>query len=123
MKQPEAFKIMNYCCECGNHEKLWNSRDGVTPFSIPCSVCGDGMGMVHVDWHKDIFAPIFTPPAGSRYFADMTIERAREFAVRNVDQMISIGRIEENSRNSTIRRLTESYFGEGNSPDILVAQR
>lgn len=123
MKHREAFHIMNYRCECGHHEKLWNSRDGVTPFSIPCPVCGDGMGMAHVDWKHDVFAPIFFPPVGSRYFADMTIERAREFAVRNVDHAISIGRIEESRRNSLIRSLTEDYFGDGHAPDILEARQ
>lgn len=121
MKHKEAFKIMSYRCECGSQEKLWNSRDGVTPFSIPCQQCGDGMGMVHVDWQQDVFAPIFSPPAGSRYFADMTIERARQHAVRNVDSSISMGRVEQNRRNELIRALTENYFRDGRAPDILVA--
>ena len=28
----EAYMLMNYRCECGHHELIWNSRDGVTPF-------------------------------------------------------------------------------------------
>lgn len=122
MKHKEAFKIMSYRCECGSQEKLWNSRDGVTPFTIPCGQCGNGMGMVHVDWDHDVFAPFLNPPAGSRYFADMTIERARQYAVRNVDSLISMGRVEETRRNELIRSLTQNYFGDGHAPDILVAQ-
>ena len=34
----EAFKLMIYACEnpdCLHQEKIWNSRDGVTPFGKP----------------------------------------------------------------------------------------
>lgn len=36
----EAYLLMNYRCECGHHELIWNSRDGVTPFTLSCPNCG-----------------------------------------------------------------------------------
>lgn len=118
----EAFKLMNYRCEdCGRHEVLWNSRDGVTPFYIDCPGCGDGVSMRHVDWHLDRYAPLFIPSKGQRYFADMTRERAREHANRNADMFVSVGRIEQADRNRVADRLFTDYFGNGHQPDILEA--
>lgn len=118
-KHQEAYKLMNYRCKCGLHEMIWNSRDGVTPFTVPCPDCKDPMGMVHVDWMEDKFLPIYVPKKGDRFFVSMTKEKAREYAVRNVDHSISQGHIDERSRNSTIRRLTEDYYKDGQAPDIV----
>lgn len=123
-KHAEAFRLMNYRCqECGHHEVLWNSRDGVTPFSIPCSKCNDPMSMVHVDWNLDRFAPMhhMSLSHGQRYFADMTKARARELANKNADILVSRGDIEQNDRNRTADRMFESYYGDGHTPDILEA--
>lgn len=51
----EAFCLMWYGCKCGHRERIWNSRDGVTPFGMGCPSCGGSMS--HVDWQKDILAP------------------------------------------------------------------
>lgn len=121
-RHPEAWCLMRYKCEeCGHLEVLWNSRDGVTPFSIPCSACNDSMGMTHIDFGSDQRLPLYRPDRGQRYFANMTRERAREHANRNADQLVSIGRIAENERNQVARRLFESYYGDGTQPDILEA--
>lgn len=119
-KHAEAFCLMNYRCdECGHHEVLWNSRDGVTPFCIECRKCKDPMGMTHVDFHLDRRLPFHVLMPGERYFADLTRERSRELANRNADKLVSLGRITENQRNSTANKLFDSYFGNGNNPDIL----
>ena len=107
MKHKEAFALMNYKCDCGHQEVLWNSRDGVTPFCIPCPICKDGMGMSHVNFHLDRYDILYPVQKGARYFANMTIERARFLAVRNVDQGISQGRIPEARRNRLIASLIE----------------
>lgn len=52
----------------------------------------------------------------------MTKEKAREYAARNVDAAIRSGRIEEKSRNSKIRMLTEDYYANGEAPDIVEMQ-
>jgi hypothetical protein len=121
-KHKEAFHLMNYRCKCGHHERIWNSRDGVTPFTLSCPRCKQGMGLVHVDWQLDIYNPFYIVPKGSRYFADMTLQRARELAARNVDFYISEGRIPESQRNRKIELLRDDYYAEGNSPDILVKE-
>lgn len=54
----EAFKLMWYACrECPARIRIWNSRDGVTPFGMCCPSCGGG-GMLHVDWKLDEYAPL-----------------------------------------------------------------
>lgn len=122
MKHKEAYAIMNYRCECGHHELVWNSRDGVTPFCIPCPVCKDGMGMCHVDFKLDRFSIRYQVPKGHRYFATMTMERARFLAARNVDHGISLGHIPEARRNFLIGNMTRDYYGDGTFPDILVKE-
>ena len=53
-KHNEAFALMWYGCKCGHRERVWNSRDGVTPFGTRCPSCGDNM--LHIEWGKDIRA-------------------------------------------------------------------
>ncbi|MFW9930651.1 MAG: hypothetical protein ACFFD1_14780 [Candidatus Thorarchaeota archaeon] len=66
-QHPEAFCLMQYACEkCYNLEVLWNSRDGVTPFTVGCTIC-HGM-MRHIRWEQDQFYPDFIPPVGTRVF-------------------------------------------------------
>ena len=80
-KHAEAFNIMNYRCEaCGNVEKLWNSRDGVTPFMIGCPKC-NGTSQ-HVDWNADVKDPNFKPPKGMRVFVDLTKEKSLEYNLK-----------------------------------------
>jgi hypothetical protein len=84
----EAFCLMLYRSEDGLEEELiWNSRDGVTPFAVSSR---DGERMLnHVDWHKDRRIPDFAPPPGSRYFASITEEEARQRAEARVDHVIA----------------------------------
>ena len=122
MKHPEAYCLMNYRCEsCGAEEVLWNSRDGVTPFSIPCISCGaDSLtGMIHVRFDLDRRAPLYSPLPGQRYFADMSPERARAAANRNADRLVSMGRIPSNDRNRVSDDLFRDYYRDGTEPDIL----
>ncbi len=70
----EAFKLMWYACGCGHAERIWNSRDGVTPFTIGCPSCGDTMQ--HVAWGKDLYAPDHKLIPGQRFWRDGTPEEA-----------------------------------------------
>lgn len=79
----EAFCLMLYRDTAGNEEWIWNSRDGVTPF---CIESRQGLQAQHVDWHRDSYVPDYKPKPGERIFVDLTIERAREFRRRYVDQ-------------------------------------
>jgi hypothetical protein len=65
----EAFALMIYRCEsCGTRERLYNSRDGVTPFIINCRDCKGNM--MHIDWQGDECLPGYVPKRGQRVFID-----------------------------------------------------
>lgn len=68
-KHAEAYCWMTYhCVKCHAEERIWNSRDGVTPFIVPCFVCG-GVSQ-HIRWNED--APENGPflKKGQRIFVD-----------------------------------------------------
>lgn len=118
----EAFCIMSYrCSDCDHEERIWNSRDGVTPFSIGCPKC-KGHNMIHVDWHLDRYAPLHSivMQPGQRYFVNMTMERAREYAAKRVDYYIEIGELAAGSRNYVIGEVAKSFYHGGDAPDIMV---
>ena len=80
---PEAFCLMLYrCAACKAMEVLYNSRDGVTPFSIDCrnEACNqhsDHMGcpMTHVEWKLDTRMLNFKPWPGMRIFVTAPMTR------------------------------------------------
>ena len=87
----EAFMLMQYECSpsdtsrfggpapkpaCGHREVIWNSRDGVTPFTVDCRGCGGYAS--HVRWADDVYAPNHQPGIGERMFVDLNAERALE---------------------------------------------
>lgn len=80
----EAFCLMTYASNDGSvRERLWNSRDGVTPFII---VARDGTTeLTHVDWHLDEYRPDYRPRKGERVFVSITPEMARDLAVKKVE--------------------------------------
>lgn len=81
----EAFCLMNYKCKsCENEEKLWNSRDGVTPFIIDCKNCkGEAY---HINFHLDKRLPDYKPIPGQRIFVDMTEEKKKDIAEKRFMQ-------------------------------------
>lgn len=121
-KHAEAFCLMTYRCECcGFEERIWNSRDGVTPFIVGCPNCGKP-NHKHVNWSDDVRSPLhgMMLKTGDRYFTDLTMARAREIAAIRVDRMIESGKMPANTRNRVIAIAAESYFGDGTNPDIVV---
>lgn len=135
-KHKEAFCLMTYkCTTCGAVEKLWNSRDGVTPFFLSCAVCDANRlagitnlafapdrafaGMEHV-LNRDVLAVDYTVPVGSRYFADMTLERAKVLAEKSAARLRSLGIIPEVEADDVVEGLASSFYGEGTTPDVLT---
>lgn len=83
----EAFCLMEYhCTKCANVELVWNSRDGVTPFTIDCPKCGE-MAQ-HDNWHKDQFKPghELDMQIGERYFLDLKKEKLIEYKKKMIDE-------------------------------------
>lgn len=80
----EAFCTMVYkCLSCGHEERIWNSRDGVTPFIVPCELCGGEAQ--HYDWRRlDKREPDHVLVLGERVFIDMPEGVARAILWRRV---------------------------------------
>lgn len=79
LRHNEGFKLMKYRGEkTGRIEWIWNSRDGVTPFSCGTVETPEEGGEIlqHVDWNEDAFIPNYIPPIGTRVFTDHTKETA-----------------------------------------------
>ena len=72
----EAFCLMWYLCDdCGHKERIWNSRDGVTPFSLRCPSCGE-FKLQHWQWQLDEPAKDHDLVPGQRFFRDGTKDEA-----------------------------------------------
>lgn len=64
----DAYKLYKYQSEeTGFVEWIWNSRDGVTPFTM---IGKDGTRATHVDFHEDLYCPNYVPAVGTRIWAD-----------------------------------------------------
>jgi hypothetical protein len=82
----EAFKLMTYKCEsCHYEERIWNSRDGVTPFGINCPKCNLATSR-HINWQWDEYLPEYIPVRGQRVFVDMPESMKLVFARRRAFQ-------------------------------------
>ena len=82
----EAFCLMWYACkDCGARERIWNSRDGVTPFGTTCRSCGKIAN--HVEWGRDEQAPNYKPISGQRFWRDGTPDEAEAFMRRRIEKM------------------------------------
>ncbi len=80
----EAFMLMWYRCQsCRHTERIWNSRDGVTPFGCGCPSCGGVMQ--HMDWALDRYAPEHKLHRGQRFWRDGTPDEAEAIMRRRID--------------------------------------
>lgn len=69
----EAFALMHYQCKsCQHRIRVWNSRDGVTPFGIACLNCGEDM--LHIAWAYDVRKVNYIPEPGGPVFIDLPDE-------------------------------------------------
>lgn len=73
----EAFCLMWYRCDnCGHQERIWNSRDGVTPFGCTCPSCGE-LTLKHWRFDLDERATEHVLRSGQRFWRDGTPEEAK----------------------------------------------
>jgi len=85
-QHPEAYCLMQYQADDGSEtEVIWNSRDGVTPFSVTLR---SGKPATHIRWSEDVrVSRLMADALGVRRFADHTEETARRAAVEYVDRL------------------------------------
>ena len=124
----EAFCQMTYECEkCKTKERLWNSRDGVTPFIIMCRN-GDCDGHVlHIDFHTDERRPHhYRPENGSRVFIDLTPEKHYEYELKKAKRFMEMAdRGDKICKKvlkdyDSIEELARSTKMEKGAPDVIV---
>ena len=88
----EAFCLMTYeCYLCRGREVFWNSRDGVTPFSLTrrCLKCGGDMR--HTEFQADRYVPDHIPQRGQGVFIDMPESFKRPVALMRVKASVEAG--------------------------------
>ena len=122
MKHAEAWCLMTYTSEdltiC---ERLWNSRDGVTPFII------NSRDNKHQLKHNprvepDQLNPFHMPEEGDRIFIDLTWPRAKEVAAYAMERFkkqgtpLPDGQTEWEVENS----VALDIYRDGNAPHIIV---
>jgi len=116
----EAFCLMWYACTtagCGHRERIYNSRDGVTAFTIVCPSCGEAT-LSHTQFNRDERRYDYTPHNGQRVWITLTPRRAEEIA------LASAKRVQEQSGDSVpkrdIAKLAKRIYNDGQEPDLMV---
>ena len=121
----EAYHLMQYKCDtCGTKSLIWNSRNGVTPFSCGCP-CGGVRD--HVNWESDIrmSTDYVPPPYYCDVFIDITPERAKEMAIKRIE---SFDKTEFRIPKATleyenmVRKLTQEFVNDCCSVDIISSE-
>jgi hypothetical protein len=82
----EAFCLMWYACACSHRERIWNSRDGVTPFAMECPSCGLA-NLRHAHWNLDEYAPEHKLHRDQRFWRDGTPDDAEAIMKRRIEIM------------------------------------
>ena len=120
MLHPDAYKILVYEDEkTGELESIWNSRDGVTPFTIP-SRTGGGISDHRYSAGLEHAYPLFVPPLGMRVFVAMSESRAMYIAAKQVSERWDSGMSDSfSSRDQAIKVLTASIYQDGEAPDLV----
>lgn len=126
----EAFCLMMYeCTVCGTREQIWNSRDGVTPFTIHCQrdACNEqgnlGCPMSHTDWHLDKRSPEFYPHRGMRIFIDVPEAVALAYARIRWNEYLfrcEADGTEPHDLENGLQRLFEDIYKDGRAPWIMT---
>jgi len=120
----EALCLMEYRSDDGREvEYIWNSRDGVTPFTVTSR---RGTTLEHANWSGDRRIPDFVPQPGSRIFVDLTTEAATGYARREVerwwdDPQYPMREMFE-SKDEAIEQLTASHMAQPGTPDTIVVE-
>jgi len=74
------------------------------------------MGMHHVAFNADVYAPRHAPNFGQRLWVDMTYNRAEEIAKKRIEALRAQGW----SQHVNVADLATSLFHEGMAPDMRI---
>ena len=121
----EAFALMWYGCECGHRERMWNSRDGVTPFGLTCPSCGQ-QNLRHINWQLDQPAPQHFPHKGQRVWRDGTPDEAVEIMAKRIATLRAAGReLDQDDADSLLAsaRSGEQEFQPGWPRLVIVVEK
>lgn len=109
-KHCEAYCCMTYKCDkCNEEERIWNSRDGVTPFIIRCKCGGE---MQHINFAKDERILNRVPEDEERVFSTMTYKDKKRMAKERAENLIKIGYKKPKDKNKLIKQLIREYNEE-----------
>lgn len=103
----EAFCLMWYACDCGHRERIWNSRDGVTPFACGCPSCGGTM--THISFHRDEPRLNHKLNPGQKFFRDGTPDEAEKFILYRAEALKNTYPIREDHLNQLISMAREGH--------------
>lgn len=121
-QQPERFALMEYRCGlCGAFERIWNSRNAVTPFCVDCATPNCSGLKQHVNWTHD--ARIYhLPDVADRVFISVTHELAAEIARKKLDRFIAKGHdpVGDRPRELVLKEWAEHIYGDGNQPHVIT---
>ncbi len=121
----EAFMLMTYQCEkCKSVERIWNSRDGVTPFMGPTCRSEDCEGATqHINWEEDLYAPDHKPIAGERIWRDGTLDMMRDIKRKMVTKWPEYltEEMKAEGLDVFIERIAVEEHGEGGWPALVDA--
>ena len=105
-KHEEAHALMIYQCQsCGFPEVIWNSRDGVTPFSVGCPKCKKTMH--HIAWEQN------KAQEDLRIFTTLPLGVAIAFA-----KQVAGGK-EDKLSPDEITEIAKSMYKDGISPMVI----
>jgi hypothetical protein len=107
---------MWYGCDCGHRERIWNARDGVTPFATLCPSCNQP-NLRHVNWERDKCAPGHKPAHGQRVWISMTRERAEALATARIEAGRKACYVPSDGLFDV---LVEDFYRDGAAPDMAV---
>jgi len=83
-KHGEAFMLQWYhCSNCSHKERIWNSRDGITPFACGCPSCGEDMS--HIEMYLDEYAPNHKLRIGQKFWRDGTPDEAQKIIESRIE--------------------------------------
>jgi hypothetical protein len=101
---------MTYRCEdCGHEERIWNSRDGVTPFCMWCRQPGCTGTAQHVEWENDHYDPEHIPQHGEMLWIDMPESIKRPLARIRINRMQTDWPVSEAELPEIIESICEGF--------------